>query len=102
MKTMENENGRSELSKVDLIVDKVYEGGRSPKAGAGNDPISKLLGCGNQGGFRFEGSTRRFEIKYIVLISSLAEVDWPDGIDLETGLLTYYGDNRNHGVLPAL
>ncbi len=82
---------------IDLAVDHVYEGGQTPKAGAGNDPISKLLGCGNQGGFRYRGSVNEFKIQFIVLISSLAEIDWPDSIDLESGILTYYGDNRNPG-----
>jgi Restriction endonuclease AspBHI N-terminal len=32
-----------------------------------------------------------------VLYTSGVEVDWPDVLDPQTGLLTYYGDNRTPG-----
>jgi len=82
------------LSKADLYVDAVYEGGNAGHIG--DDPISKLLGCGNQGGFRYSGSTKS-AIKFCVLYSSLREPDWPDRLDLESGRFIYYGDNRTPG-----
>ena len=40
----------SALSAADLVVDAVYEGGTA--GNTGDDPLSKLLRVGNQGGFR--------------------------------------------------
>ena len=33
----------------------------------------------------------------LVLTSSLADPDWPDTMDRETGVFTYYGDNKKPG-----
>ena len=78
----------TDLQDADLIVDAIYEG--DPEGNIRNEPISKLLGCGNQGGFRKVGSPA----KYVVLFSSLEDRDWPDGLDTTTGLFVYYGDNK--------
>ncbi|MCF8011352.1 MAG: hypothetical protein K9L17_10660 [Clostridiales bacterium] len=53
------------------------------------------MGCGNQGGFRIVGRPPSY--KYAILYSSLDEPDWPDDLDLETGVFTYYGDNKQPG-----
>jgi hypothetical protein len=81
----------ADLPFADLIVDAVYEGGGA--GNSGDDPISKLLRCGNQGGFRKVGSPA----KLVVLYSSLEDRDWPDGLDTATGLFVYYGDNKQPG-----
>ena len=94
---MQNEIKFEDLSNADLILDCVYLGGVEHNRGAGNDPINKLLGCGNQGGFRYLGSLHTGNIKYVVLISSLSEPDWPDSIDENSGRFNYFGDNRNPG-----
>jgi hypothetical protein len=83
-----------DLQNVDLIVDALYEGGTY--GNAGDDPISKLVGCGNQGGFRYVGSLDA-GIRLCVLYSSLSDMDWPDSLDLETGQFVYYGDNKSPG-----
>lgn len=84
----------NELSNVDLIVDAIYEGGRSGKMGA--DPMPKLIqGVGNQGGFRYIGNLDAPRL--IILTSSFNDPDWPDNLDRETGILTYYGDNKRPG-----
>lgn len=83
------------LSSSDLVIDALYEGGT--KKNAGDDPISKILGCGNQGGFRYKGNYKGFNFPYIVLYSSFDDSDWPDNIDYQTGVLTYYGDNKSPG-----
>lgn len=85
---------REALSGADLILDAVYEGGRA--GNAGDDPLGPLLGVSNQGGFRHLG--RREQPYLLVITSSMAEPDWPDSLDLETGLFTYYGDNRKPGL----
>ncbi|MGE7773387.1 restriction endonuclease [Chitinophaga sp. NPDC101104] len=77
----------------ELLVDKVYEGGR--QGNAGDDPLSALIGVGNQGGFRVIGKTDN--PKLIVLSSNLSDPDWPDDIDKENGIVTYYGDNKKPG-----
>jgi Restriction endonuclease AspBHI N-terminal/Restriction endonuclease len=84
---------RDQLSNADLILDAVYEGGRA--GNAGDDPLGPLLGVSNQGGFRHLG--RKEKPNLLVITTSLAEPDWPDGLDLETGRFTYYGDNRRPG-----
>ncbi|WP_448141861.1 restriction endonuclease [Stenotrophomonas bentonitica] len=81
------------LSSTDLIVDSVYQGGR--QGHAGDDPLVPMLGVSNQGGFRHLG--KRVRPKMVVLTTTMNEPDWPDRLDLETGVFTYYGDNRKPG-----
>lgn len=83
-----------ELKTVDLSVDALYRGGTH--GNAGDDPISKLVGCGNQGGFRYVG-TQNKGVRLCALYSDLADVDWPDSLDLESGIFVYYGDNKSPG-----
>jgi hypothetical protein len=81
------------LRDADLHIDAIYEGGR--RGNASDDPLHTLMGVSNSGGFRYLG--RLEELKLLVLTSSLTEPDWPDSLDTETGLFTYYGDNRKPG-----
>ena len=83
----------SSLSTADLVIDAVYEGGFA--GNAGDDPISKLMGCGNQGGFRYKGSYSN--VRTCVLYSEMSNTEWPDQIDYERGLFYYYGDNKTPG-----
>lgn len=83
----------SALRSTSLTVDLVYKGGR--RGNAGDDPLGPMLGVSNQGGFRHLG--RRERPKLIVLTTTMNELDWPDSLDLETGVLTYFGDNRKPG-----
>lgn len=85
----------SELRQSDLKLDAVYMGGEAPNLKA--EPLSKLLPIGNQGGFRYitRGSPKR--VVLCALISSTSEPDWPDSLDIERGIFTYYGDNRAAG-----
>jgi len=82
-----------ELENADLVVDAIYEGGRS--GNAGDDPLTKLLSVGNQGGFRQKGSLE--QLIYCVLYSDLTNNDWPDELDYEMGQFIYFGDNRTPG-----
>ncbi|AWH27820.1 restriction endonuclease [Stenotrophomonas sp. YAU14A_MKIMI4_1] len=81
------------LSSASLTVDSIYRGGR--RGNAGDDPLVPLLGVSNQGGFRHLG--KRECPRMVVLTTTMSEPDWPDSLDLETGVLTYYGDNRKPG-----
>ena len=83
------------LSTSDLIVDALYEGGS--KGNASDDPLGKILFCGNSGGFRPVGTIKNWMHKYIVLYSSLKDLNWPDYIDEQTGQFIYYGDNKSPG-----
>jgi hypothetical protein len=83
----------STLGRADLLVDAVYQGGRA--GNAGDDPLPRLIGLSNQGGFRYRGSMGALEL--VGLTSSMNDPDWPDGVDTETGILTYYGDNKHPG-----
>jgi hypothetical protein len=82
------------LSSVDLIVDAVYKGFKTPKGGVA-DPLAKLIGVSRQGGFRYRGTWEHPTL--LVLTSNLAEPDWPDELDEATGRFVYYGDNRQPG-----
>ncbi len=83
------------LTSSDLRVDGVYEGGRA--GNAGDDPIGKLVPVGNQGGFRFAGSVRNDDLRLVALYTSGSDPDWPDALDVESGLFRYFGDNRSPG-----
>ena len=84
-----------DLPTADLTVESVYLGGT--KGHAGDDPLARLLPVGNQGGFRYKGSPRKNSVQLAVLYTSGAEIDWPDNLDPQTGVFTYYGDNREPG-----
>jgi hypothetical protein len=84
-----------QLANADLVVDRVYRGGSA--GGTRDDPLSKLLPVGNQGGFRPAGSATKNTVKLAVLYTTGAEPDWPDALDPYTGTFTYYGDNRKPG-----
>lgn len=84
---------RSTLPTADLVPDAIYEGGRA--GNAGDDPLGPLLGVSNQGGFRHLGRKQRPDL--LVITTSMSEPAWPDHLDLETGLFTYFGDNRRPG-----
>jgi hypothetical protein len=82
------------LPTADLYVDACYEGGRF--GNAGDDPLPRLLRVDSQGGFRKRGKVAG-KLHMLVLTSSLADPDWPDSLDRETGVFTYYGDNKKPG-----
>ncbi len=86
-----------ELSAAPIVVDAVYEG--SPvKSGLAGEPLSKLIPrCPNQGGFRMLGGRSFGKCTLLVLSSSGTEVDWPDALDAERGVFTYFGDNQKPG-----
>ncbi|MET8644512.1 restriction endonuclease [Streptomyces sp. NPDC004675] len=85
-----------DLSQADLVVDSVYEGGS--KGNMGDDPLARLFkGVGNQGGIRYVGSPAKGSVRLAVLYTSGMDVDWPDSLDVETGIVTYYGDNKKPG-----
>ena len=86
-----------DLEKSDLYVDCIYKGGTTPNISA--EPFHKLIpGCENSGGFRKklreDGSGK---YAYVVLYTSMEELEWPDYLDKETGIFRYYGDNRKPG-----
>ena len=87
----------SSLSNAELIVDTVYKGGTA--SGKASEVLHLLLPkCMNSGGFRKvmrqDGSGLP---AYVVLYTSMAELEWPDYLDVETGIFRYYGDNRSAG-----
>jgi hypothetical protein len=88
----------TDLENSDLIIDTIYGGSRN--GNASDDPLPKLVGVDNQAGFRHLGKRPKTEtLKLIALKTSLKEADWPDNLDPETGIFTYYGDRRTPGEL---
>lgn len=86
------------LENTDLNVDEVYGGSRLGHSG--DDPLPKLLGVDNQAGFRVLGKRKSIDaLKLIVLITSFRNSEWPDHLDRETGIFTYYGDRHKPGDL---
>lgn len=83
----------SEINEADLFVDAIYQGGR--RGTAGDDPLPHLIGVSCGGGFRYRGSLDRLEL--VALTSSKRDPDWPDELDRETGIYTYFGDNKVPG-----
>jgi hypothetical protein len=82
------------LALTDLVIDAVYEGGK--KGSTADDPLGKVIpGAGNQGGFRQVGGWT--SPKAVILYSSADDPDWPDFIDVYTGVFTYFGDNKRPG-----
>lgn len=81
------------LRNADLMVDRVYTGGR--RGNASDDSLPHLIGVSNQGGFRYIGS--KDHPRLIVLTSTMSDPDWPDSLDREAGIFTYYGDNKKPG-----
>ena len=87
----------ADLEKSDLYVDCIYKGGSIPNMSS--EPFHKLIpGCENAGGFRkklrADGSGK---YAYVVLYTSMEELEWPDFLDEETGIFRYYGDNLEPG-----
>jgi hypothetical protein len=81
-----------DLPYCELIVDAIYESDGSTISG---EPITKLLGVGNQGGFRLLG--KGSQKKLVVLYTTGEDSDWPDILDIATGKFLYFGDNKVPG-----
>ncbi len=87
----------NELKDAPLIVDAIY------KSGAGQnikeEPLHILLPrTSNQGGFRITHRQDNMKFPaYVVIYTTLGELEWPDFLDAETGIFRYYGDNRLPG-----
>lgn len=84
-----------DLKKSDLIIEATYEGGIGN--GKKGEPLNELLGVGNSGGFRAKLTSDKKKYAYIVLYTTMSELEWPDYLDVETGIFRYYGDNRKPG-----
>src|SRR4051812_43010383 len=82
------------LGSADLIVDAIYHGGR--KGNAGDDPLPRLMRVDSQGGFRYRGKVKG-KLEMLVLTTSMNDPDRPDALDPETGIFTYFGDNKKPG-----
>ena len=84
------------LEDLDLIVDQLYQGSRF--GNALDDPLPELLGVSRGGGFRYIGDRSSLgSLHLVALKTAFNDPDWPDHLDHETGLFTYYGDNKKPG-----
>lgn len=78
-----------------LYIDAVYKANPSKKTMEA-EVLSKLLSVKNQGGFRFLGKIE--SPKLVVLFTSGEDIYWKDELDISTGNLLYYGDNKVPGT----
>lgn len=82
-----------DLSSCNLLVDEIYGGSRN--GNASDDPLPKLLGVDNGAGFRHLGKRPGVNsLNLLVLKTNFNDPDWPDSLNTETGIFTYYGDNK--------
>ena len=82
-----------DLSSCNLLVDEIYGGSRG--RGFSNDPLPKLLGVDSGAGFRHLGKRPGVNtLNLLVLKTNFNDPDWPDSLNTETGIFTYYGDNK--------
>lgn len=79
-----------------MVIDRVYKGGQAKTVA--DDPLSKLLPVGNQGGFRYKGGPAADTVRVIALYTTGAEASWPDVLDPYSGDFAYWGDNRSPGM----
>lgn len=90
----------------ELRVDRLYR--NTNNWTSQDDEFNKIFrffdgkGINNVSGFRPKSlaNSKNTDIEncaFCVLITNLGETEWPDEINLETGLFTYYGDNRAPG-----
>lgn len=93
------------MSKPELRIDKKYRDLANWKND--KDQFNKMFrfsdnkGIQNSGGFRYKskinGSTKITDAAFVLLVTTFNEPEWPDNLDVETGIFTYYGDNRSPG-----
>lgn len=79
---------------VHLYIDAIYKANPNV-SNLGAEVLSKLLSVGNQGGFRYKGSTDC--PKLIALFTSGEDIYWRDELDISLGLFLYYGDQKTPG-----
>ena len=88
----------NQLELSDLYVDAVYEGGSI--SNCKSEVLHSLLPrCCILGGFRKVKSNNELIPAYVILYTSMEELEWPDYLDSETGIFRYYGDNRKPGKM---
>ena len=80
-----------DLRAADLHIDAKYMGGTV--GNLADAPLSKLIGVGNAGGFRSIVGGKPRRVTMCALVTSGEDPDWPDNLDTERGVFTYYGDN---------
>ena len=65
-----------------------FEDGKGINNASGFRPKSRMVGA----------STDILQCAFCVVVTNLEEAEWPDSLDHESGLFTYYGDNRKPGT----
>lgn len=89
----------NQLGTADLIVDAIYKGGTA--GNIADEPLHLLFPkCGTSGGFRkVARKDDPSKMAYVILYTTMSELEWPDFLDSETGIFRYYGDNRSPGKM---
>lgn len=84
-----------DLPYCDLHVGAIHEAGK--QGTFADDPLARIVPVGNQGGFRYKGSPVKGTVRLVAMYTTGAEAEWPDHLQTSTGVLTYFGDNRQPG-----
>lgn len=88
----------------ELVIDKSYRNTANWRMD--EDEFNKFFrfsgqGIANAQGFRPKsingGSTAIEDCAFCLLVTDYGQIEWPDSLDCETGLFTYFGDNREPG-----
>ena len=95
--TMYTEVPYEKLENSNLVIDAIYKGGT--KGNISDEPLHLIFPkCGTSGGFRkVARKDDKSKMAYVVLYTTMSELEWPDYLDSETGIFRYYGDNRSPG-----
>lgn len=83
------------LHRSDLTLGTIYRGGS--QGTIADDPLARIMPVGNQGGFRYKGSPVQDTVRLVAMFTTGEEHEWPDHLQESTGILTYFGDNRQPG-----
>lgn len=84
----------TDYKESDSYVDAIYEGGTV--SDIRSEVLHHLLPkCGSSGSFRKVKRKNSNKFAYVAFYTLMEELEWPDFLDTETGILRYYGDNRS-------
>ena len=87
-----------DLKTADLYAGAIYEADLENLGSYNSEPLSNMFPhTGSSGGFRIRRGSNGLPIN-VMLVSTGKEDEWPDSFDPQSGIFTYFGDNREGDV----